>query len=213
MIKTLAVTLLTTVTMIGAAQADDEMDAYTTCWADVAGRGTENAVIEADTYLLQNAVASASKECMSLALEAVKTNGLENVKAMADYMEVQFYNGHLREKGVQIAAAEPEKKIEKISGHKASASWMMYNARVGYLCRLPLDSEPMRQLVSTNRLELAKQKTGCVIVEQPIEVEEIRRWGDTMEVRYVNTSGQMVEAYTSARTFRTKSEWNQLGIE
>jgi hypothetical protein len=197
MMKVLAVTLLATAAMIGAAQAS-ATDDYQACWTEAATTSIDQNGVSENS--LKWAIAKADVRCYDQRQAAGAEAG-----EMRAYMEVQLYRAN--------PVDEDAPKIEKVSGHQASSGWALYNARTGYLCSLPLDSEPMRQLVSTNRLELARQKTGCVIVEQTIEVEKVRTWGDTIEVRYVNAKGEMVEAYTSARTFRTKAGWNSIGIE
>lgn len=205
--KTLAVTLLATVAMIGAAQADD-MDVYQTCWAEASTAVLNSKGVTEDT--LKEAARHADGMC-EYERVAVMASG-QSPKEMREYMEVAMYRANPVEE-TQVAAVAPEQKIENVSGFTPSQSWTPYNARTGFLCQLPLDVEPMRQLVASNRLELARRKRGCVIVEQPIEVERIRGWGWTMEVRYINRDGQLIEAFTSDRTFRTQAEWHALGIE
>lgn len=195
--KLIAATLLAAATLIGVAQASD-VDDYESCWAKASTAVLNREGVSEDS--LRMAVNSADARCWDAGLKAGEAG-----KEMRSYMEVQLYNAN------KVDAPQP--KIEKVSGHQASSGWALYNARTGYLCQFPLDSEPMRQLVSENRLALAAQKRGCIIVDKTIEVEKVRAWGDTIEVRYVNDKGQMVEAYTSARTFRTKAGWNEIGIE
>lgn len=195
--KLIAAILLATAALTSAARASS-IDDYETCWSEASTAVlNREGVSEAS---LKMAVNSADARCWDAGLKAGETG-----KEMRSYMEVQLYNANK----VDV----PQPKIEKVSGHQASTGWALYNARTGYLCQYPLDSEPMRQLISENRLALAAQKRGCMIVDKTIEVEKVRSWGDTMEVRYVNDKGQMVEAYTSARTFRTKAGWNEIGIE
>ena len=184
--KTLTVILLATTAMIGAAQADD-MDVYQTCWAEASTSVLNSKGVSEET--LKEAVSKADGMCEYQRISVMASG--QSPKEMREYMEVQLYNANPVQE-IQVAIApEPEKKIEKVSGFTPSQSWNPYNARIGFLCQLPLDVEPMRQLVASNRLELARQKRGCVIVEQPIEVERIRGWGWTMEVRYVNKDGQL----------------------
>lgn len=196
MFRLIASTALLSAGMIGAAQAS-ATDEYQTCWSEAATTSIDRNGVSENS--LKWAVAKADMQCY----DQKQAAGAEAAEMRA-YMEVQLHRAN--------PVDENAPKIEKVSGHQASSGWALYNARTGYLCSLPLDSEPMRQLVSTNRLELARQKSGCVIVDRTIEVEKVRAWGDTMEVRYVNAKGEMVEAYTSARTFRTKAGWNSIGL-
>jgi len=97
MMKSLILTTMTVLSLSAPALADARMDAYESCWADIAGKGTDDAVTEKDAPILDAAVARANKECNKLARAAAKTNGKDAVNEMWHYMEVQFYNGHLRE--------------------------------------------------------------------------------------------------------------------
>lgn len=57
-------------------------------------------------------------------------------REMREYMEVQLYSAN------KVDKPQPEDKVEKVSGHQASSGWALYNARIGYLCMLPLDLRP-----------------------------------------------------------------------
>ncbi len=207
MLKLITATLLATAAMIGTAQADD-MDDYQTCWAAASTSVLDQKGVSEET--LKAAALHADGMCESEKI-AVMASG-QSPKEMRDYMEVAMYRANPVEE-TRIAAVSPEKKIENVSGFTPSQSWNPYNARTGYLCMFPSDSEPMRQLVESGRLELAAQKKGCAVVEEPIEVEKIRQFGRTMQVRYVNAKGQLVEAFTSDWTFRTRAAWHEIGIE
>ncbi|WP_119257093.1 hypothetical protein [Shinella zoogloeoides] len=207
MVKLIAATLLATAAMIGAAQADD-MDVYQTCWAEASTSVLDQKGVTEET--LKEAVRKADGMCEYQRISVMASG--QSPKEMREYMEVQLYNANPVQE-TQVAAAEPERKIEKVSGFTPKVGYNLYNARTGFLCRFPSDVENARGLLDTNRAHLIEQIGGCVVIDRPIEVEKIQTLYSAIEVRYVNANGKMITAFTSDRTFRTKSEWNRLGIE
>ncbi|MFB2550162.1 hypothetical protein [Ensifer soli] len=195
--KLIAAALLATATMIGAAQAS-ETEQLENCWSKAATSYLDRVGVSEQN--LKEATQSADAACWTEILKA----GQEG-REMREYMEVQLYNANKVDK--------PQPKIEKVSGFTPKVGYNLYNARTGFLCRFPSDVENARGLLDTNRAHLIEQIGGCVVIDRPIEVEQIKTLYSAIEVRYVNANGKMITAFTSHRTFRTKRGWNAIGIE
>lgn len=95
--KPIAAMLLATITMIATGHADEQMDAYTDCWANVATSHVADVSGDALEHAVVSAIDKANRECNGLARIAARTNGKDAVNDMWRYMEVQFANAHLRE--------------------------------------------------------------------------------------------------------------------
>jgi hypothetical protein len=90
-------TAIATVMMFSVAQAEERMDAYTSCWAETAIAALESAgQLDLEQAVLQ-AIEKANIDCNGLARHAAETNGKDAVNDMWRYMEVQFANANLRE--------------------------------------------------------------------------------------------------------------------
>jgi hypothetical protein len=197
MLKLIATSLLTMATMIAAAHASNT-EQLEDCWSTAATSYLNRVGVSEQN--LKEATQNADAACWTKLMMAGEAG-----REMREYMEVQLYNAN------KVDKAQP--KIEKVSGFTPNVSYNLYNARTGFLCRFLSDVENARQLVDTNRANLVKQIGGCVVFDQAIEVEEIKRLYSAIEVRYVNAKGQMITGFTSDRIFRTKSGWNAIGIE
>jgi hypothetical protein len=199
--KTLAVTLLATVATIGAAQADD-MDVYQTCWAEASTAVLNSKGVTEET--LKEAVREADGMCEYQRI-SVMVSG-RSPKEMREYMEVQLYSAN-RVPETRVAAVSPSMKSYEAPSYTPKGEFNLFNMGTGFLCTFPTDVDNARQLVETGRSELVAQIRGCIAFDKTIEVEEVDRFGWTRKVRYISPEGKMITAFTSERTFKTRSEW------
>ncbi|RKF37760.1 hypothetical protein BCY90_03190 [Agrobacterium deltaense] len=199
--KTLAVTLLATVATIGAAQADD-MDVYQTCWAEASTAVLNSKGVTEET--LKEAVLNADGMCEYQRISVMASG--QSPKEMRSYMEVQLYNANPVQE-TQVAAVSPSMKPYEAPRYTPKREFNLFNVATGFLCTFPTDVDNARQLVESGRSELVAQIGGCVAFDKTIEVEEVDRFGWTRKVRYISPEGKLITAFTSERTFKTRSEW------
>ncbi len=199
--KTLAVTLLATVTMISAAQADD-MDVYQTCWAEASSAVLNSKGVTEAT--LKEAVLNADGMCEYQRISVMASG--QSPREMREYMEVQLYRANPVPE-TQVAAASLSMKPYEAPRYTPKGEFNLFNVGTGFLCTFPTDVDNARQLVESGRSELVAQIGGCVTFEKTIEVEEVDRFGWTRKVRYISPEGKMITAFTSERTFRTWKNW------
>jgi hypothetical protein len=133
-----------------------------------------------------------------LAIKSLSEEGVREVEKAMEKEELTAYVASIRSKIRKFAAP----------AYSPTREDNLFNTGTAFLCKSPGDVRNMRQLVASQRMELAEQISGCTSFTKTVEVELIDRIGVTLKVRYVSPENKMFVLFADEDSFRDKNEWS-----